>query len=306
MTTPITPPPADTDAIRARFELTGVQCENTNEYLKRLYASSRDVPALLTELDQLRAELEKVTAERDEADRLSEKLTLTIRAFPHADNAANIAHARAQRDAACANTDRLREELVRAKSALETARVYGGDVARQLAAARADADKLRSLIDAARALHSRVQHGICVHCSVLADSDVSWPCRTLRTLEAADATPTAAPQPDEPSLSVSRLDADRAYPTPFMPYVPWRDRDGTEYMIAPRYAAPDAVAGTGQQDPEPSSVPCPHCLAGKGERCFGYGIAPGMFHSGRRYALLKLGTAAAVPPAADKADGSKA
>lgn len=97
-----TPAPLDLDAIRKRAQEAWIfksYWSDERRYSGDVLAAVRcakqsvhsDVPALLDELAKTRAELA-------EAEQAREKLTLTVRAFPHAANAANIAHARAQRD----------------------------------------------------------------------------------------------------------------------------------------------------------------------------------------------------------------
>jgi hypothetical protein len=64
--------------------------------------------ALTRALDAARAEVATLTAERDRLNHLVESMTATIRAVPDAHSAANLAHARAERD-------RLRAELATAR-----------------------------------------------------------------------------------------------------------------------------------------------------------------------------------------------
>lgn len=274
--------------------------------------------------------------------------------------------------------DRLRKELERTKSALETARVYGGDVARQLAAARADADQLRAELDtmtavaasnrrhveymaqelervvkAVRFVHAE-SDGRCVtcteHCDCL-DSDpnakvgdcthgnAEWPCTTIRTmgdpLGTAAGVAVQAGQPADARRHVAKLydqddevqagqtgsSADRT--VTFAP-IPLVNSAGVgigncncqAVKGSPNYPGPwhpmgdtatcpsRAVAGTGQQDtattePSPLTVACPECTAPVGWRYrTSLGGVERWPHEARR--------AAAVTPAADKADGSKA
>lgn len=60
-------------------------------------------------VDKLSAKLAAAVKERDELKSSVGKLTATIRAFPDANDAANLAHAREERDALRAEAKRLRE-----------------------------------------------------------------------------------------------------------------------------------------------------------------------------------------------------
>jgi hypothetical protein len=275
MTTPITPPPTDTDALRTLGVLATpapwLAKYRDGEYV--VYAHEGDVAtvqskddallacaarntwtALLTELDQLRAEVTTYKAE--------------------------VGHADAEREEAERDRD----------------------------AARADADKLRGeLAEAHRTL--RVVRTVCE-----ADSHTQCATDVLRLIPPRlVATPTAAPQPDEPALCPecshkTGIHSGTGASRPRCWVSGCRcELNGREAVAAAIANAARAVAGTGQQD----TATCGYGECGTSVTldwlCEKHQLEPHLLERHRDGGMAHSPTcwcqppAAAVTPAADKA-----
>jgi chromosome segregation ATPase len=124
-----------------------------------------DFEALMSDWSSARAEVRRLSALLDEGRHRTAQLKQTIDAFPDAQIAANLAHARSQRDSLASEVRRLtaaldeeRRKVAEAEHAHRTALEVLAGTEDDCAAAEAELAAMRPVVEAAEALDEIVDH----------------------------------------------------------------------------------------------------------------------------------------------------